>query len=190
MKKTAKSEIGTAFVVFTSLVVAGFLSPMTTARAQTGLAKEPYPSAPSLASGTWVKSQPTTIAAQKGKVTLLAFWTHQCINCKRTIPYWNDWAKKYGGTDVSVLSVHTPEIPEERKIENVRRFVQTKGIVFPVLTDNDYASWNAYKVDAWPTTILIDKQGRIRGRWVGELNYDNSGQYRQVVAAIEALRKE
>ena len=157
---------------------------------QDGLAGAPYKTAPALSNGVWANGKPTTIAAQKGKVVILAFWTHQCINCKRTIPFWNDWAKKYAGTNVTVLSVHTPEIPEERKIENVRRFVQNKGITFPVVTDNDFASWNAYKIDAWPTTVLIDKQGRIRGRWEGELDYDNSGQYRTVEQAIEALRKE
>lgn len=190
MNKTGKFEVGAAFAILAALVTVGALT-MTQANAQDGVAVAPYRTAPALAGGTWINtSQPTTIAAQKGKVIVLAFWTHQCINCKRTIPFWNGWAKKYVGTNVSVISVHTPEIPEERKIANVRRFVQTKGITFPVLTDNDYASWNAYKVTAWPTTILIDKQGRIRARWEGELNYDNSGQYRTVEAAIEALRKE
>jgi thiol-disulfide isomerase/thioredoxin len=131
----------------------------------------------------------------ENRVYVLTFWTHGCINCKRTIPFWNHWAKQFmpknGGTsDVSVVSVHTPELDFERVPANVRRFVKDKGIIFPVVIDNDYALWKAYNVQAWPTTILIDKQGYIRARWEGELNYDNSGEYRRVEQAIEQLRRE
>ena len=150
-----------------------------------------YPKAPELAKGEWIGS-PVSIAAQQGKVVLLTFWTHGCINCKRTLPYWNGWAKQYSSksSGVTVVSVHTPELDFERVPANVRRFVKEKELAFPVVIDNEAASWNAYKVDAWPTTILIDKQGRIRNRWVGELNYENSGDYKKVAAQIEALRGE
>ena len=70
--------------------------------------------APALASGPWLNGPATTLAAQKGKVIVLLFWTRDCINCKHNLGYWNDWAKKYGGTDVAVLSVHTPETRFER----------------------------------------------------------------------------
>lgn len=44
----------------------------------------------------------------------------------------------------------------------------------PVVTDNDYRTWNAYKVEAWPTIFLLDKQGRIRWKRVGEGDYDEA----------------
>lgn len=138
----------------------------------------------------WLNSKPTTIAANKGKVIVLTFWTFGCINCKRTLPFWNDWAKRYAGKDVTVLSVHTPELDFERKPENVRAFLTEKRIAFPVLTDNEYKSWKAFGVNVWPTTILIDKEGRIRGGWEGELDWNNSGEYKRVEQAIEILRKE
>ena len=62
--------------------------------------------------------------------------------------------------------------------------------LIPILIDNEEKNWDAYNVQAWPTTILIDKHGRIRNRWEGELNADGSGLYRQVQARIEALRRE
>lgn len=146
--------------------------------------------APALAQGVWINGAPTTIAAQRGKVTVLLFWTHQCINCKHNLGYWNDWAKKYKGTDVTVLSVHTPELAAERVIGNVRGFVKERGIQFPVVTDNDMKTWDAYGVQAWPTEILIDKAGNIRYEFNGELNWDNSGEYKTVQKLIEKLRAE
>lgn len=148
--------------------------------------------APSAGRQTWVSGVPTTLAAQKNKVVVLAFWTHQCSNCQATLPYWNDWAGRLvkPGSGVIVLSVHTPELAAERSPEAVRQFVVAHGLRFPVALDNNHKTWKAFNVHAWPTTILIDKQGRIRGRWVGELNWQNSGEFRRVERAIEALRKE
>ena len=121
--------------------------------------------APALAPGVWVGGAPTTIAAQKGRVTVLLFWTHGCINCKHNLGIWNDWARKYRGTDVTVLSVHTPETAEEHDIAGVRRFVRDWNLQFPVLTDNSEQTWDAYGVEYWPSEFLIDKQGRIRYRF-------------------------
>ncbi|BDI31691.1 hypothetical protein CCAX7_37420 [Capsulimonas corticalis] len=146
--------------------------------------------APALAQGVWINGAPTTIAAQRGKVTVLLFWTHECINCKHNLGYWNDWAKKYKDTDVTVLSVHTPETATERVIGNVRHFVKDRNIQFPVVTDNDEKTWNAYSVQAWPTEILIDKAGNIRYEFNGELNWGGSGEYKTVQGLIEKLRGE
>lgn len=146
--------------------------------------------APPLSSGVWVNGTPTTVAAQRGKVVVLLFWTHQCINCKHNLGFWNDWSRKYQGTDVAVLSVHTPETASERRIANVRRFVKERGLLFPVVTDNDSKTWNAFGVQSWPTEILIDKTGRVRAKYEGELDWQKSGEYKVVAQKIEALRAE
>lgn len=146
--------------------------------------------APPLASVAWRNGSPTTLAAQRGNVVVLLFWTRDCINCKHNLGYWNEWAKKYAGTDVTVLSVHTPETPSERSPEATARFAQTHGLKFPIAIDNDEKIWNAYGVESWPTEILIDRQGRLRAEYAGELNWGNSGEYKAVARRIEALRAE
>ena len=146
--------------------------------------------APALAPGVWVSGHPTTIAAQRGRVTVLLFWTRGCINCKHNLGFWNEWAQRYRHTNVTVLSVHTPETPGERSVGSVRRFVHDWNIRFPVLTDNSERTWDAYNIQYWPSEILIDKQGRIRDQFGGELNYDGSGEYKTVQAQIEKLRAE
>ena len=134
-----------------------------------------------------VKGDPTTIAAQHGKVVVLLFWTRECINCKHNLLYWNAWAKQFRGTDVTVLSVHTPELPEEHSISAVREFAKDH-IDFPVLTDNDEHTWDAYGIEYWSTEILIDKQGRIRNEYVGEVGGD--GEYITIQKRIAQLRSE
>ncbi|MBV9849445.1 MAG: redoxin domain-containing protein [Armatimonadetes bacterium] len=146
--------------------------------------------APALAPGVWVNGAPTTIAAQRGKVTVLLFWTRGCINCKHNLGYWNDWARQYRHSDVTVLSVHTPETEAERSVDSVRRFAREWGLLFPVVTDNAQRTWDAYGVEYWPSEVLIDKRGQIRYLFGGELNWQGSGEYKTVGALIENLRKE
>jgi len=150
---------------------------------------QPHP-APALAGGPWVNGKPTTIDAQKGQVVVLLFWTRDCINCKHNLGYWNDWAGRYAGTDVSVISVHTPETRSERSPEATARFARAHGLRFPIIVDNDARTWNAYGIESWPTEVLIDKQGRVRNEYAGELNWQGSGEYKTVARRIEALRAE
>lgn len=171
-------------------ITAGISAALVIGAVQAHQAGRDFPEAPALSDGVWVNGKPTTLAAHRGKVVVLAFWTHQCINCKRTLPFWNRWAEKYAGKDVVVLSVHTPEFDSEKVPENVRRFSHEAGLRFPVVTDNDSKTWNAYRVRYWPTTFLIDRQGRIRYNWEGELDYRGSDEFRRVEQTIEALRKE
>jgi alkyl hydroperoxide reductase subunit AhpC len=70
--------------------------------------------------------------------------------------------------------VHTPEIDNEYNLDNVRKEVPALGIKYPVVTDNDYQTWKAYGVEAWPTIFVLDKQGRIRWLHVGEGRYDET----------------
>ena len=146
--------------------------------------------APALASGPWLNGPATTLAAQKGKVVVLLFWTRDCINCKHNLGYWNDWARKYQGSDVAVLSVHTPETPAERSPSGTARFARDRGLRFPVVVDNDARIWNAYGIQSWPTEVLIDRQGRVRAEYAGELNWQGSGEFRVVERRIEELRAE
>lgn len=137
------------------------------------LAKEPI-AAPEFARGTWINSEALTLAGLRGRVVLVEFWTFACFNCRNTLPYIKRWDERYRGQGLTVVGVHSPELDEEKLLENVRRETASLGIRYPVVTDNDYATWKAYNVDAWPTTFLLDKMGRIRWSHVGEGAYDEA----------------
>src|ERR1051325_6240710 len=124
--------------------------------------------APELASGEWINSQPLKLNDLRGRVVLIEFWTFGCINCRNTLPFVKGWHDRYGEKGLTVIGVHSPEFEEERKVEHLRSEVSSLGIHYPVVSDNDYQTWKAYKVEAWPTMFLLDKQGRIRWMHVGE----------------------
>ena len=130
--------------------------------------------APDLATGEWINSEPLRLKDLRGRVVLIEFWTFGCYNCRNTLPFVKTWHDRYQDKGLTVIGVHSPEFDEERKVENLRREVASLGIRYSVVTDNDYQTWNAYKVEAWPTIFLLDKEGRIRWRHVGEGDYDEA----------------
>ncbi len=127
--------------------------------------------APELATGDWINSEPLKLNDLRGRVVLVEFWTFGCYNCRNTLPYVKGWDARYRAKGLTVIGVHSPEFDEERDIEHLRRQVASLGIMYPVVTDNDFRTWKAYNVEAWPTTFLLDKQGRIRWRHLGEGGY-------------------
>ncbi|KVC65990.1 cytochrome c biogenesis protein DipZ [Burkholderia stagnalis] len=132
----------------------------------------------------WLNSPPLTTAGLRGKVVLVDFWTYSCINCLRTLPYINAWARKYAPYGLVVIGVHAPEFAFERDLGNVRKAVHDLGIGYPVAIDNNYAIWRAFGNEYWPAHYFVDAQGRIRRHHFGE------GEYAESERAIQALLAE
>jgi cytochrome c biogenesis protein CcdA/thiol-disulfide isomerase/thioredoxin len=122
----------------------------------------------------WLNSTPLTPQALRGKVVLVDFWTFNCFNCLNALPYVRAWAEKYRDHGLVVIGVHTPELPFERDIGNVRKAVTRLKIGYPVVIDNDYAIWKAFGNEYWPAAYFVDVDGRIRHHHFGEHDYENS----------------
>ena len=114
----------------------------------------------------------------------MEFWTFGCYNCRNTLPFVKRWHERYSDKGLTIVGVHSPEFTGEKKIENVRRQVESVGVRFPVVTDNDHETWRAYKVEAWPTIFVLDKSGRMRWQHVGE------GAYEETERTIQRLLAE
>lgn len=140
--------------------------------------------APEIAATTWLNSAPVRLADLKGRVALVEFWTFGCYNCRNVEPHVQEWHRKYGGTGLVVVGVHTPETAYERDVENVKRYLQDHNISYPVAIDGDSVTWRRYSNEAWPAWYLIDKHGNIRYAHVGE------GAYAETERQIELLLAE
>ena len=139
--------------------------------------------APELAPGNWINSEPLKLKSLRGRVVLVDFWTFGCYNCRNTLPALKDWDARYREKGLTIIGVHSPEFDEEKNLESLRREVVSLGIQYPVVTDNDYATWRAYDVEAWPTIFVLDKLGRIRWTHVGEGKYAETEQVIQKLLA-------
>src|SRR5215470_14059228 len=115
----------------------------------------------------WINSPRLTPSSLAGKVVLVDFCTYSCINWLRTLPYLRAWSRKYT-QGLVVIGVHTPEFPFEQNLDNVRRAVKRLGVEYPIVIDNDYAIWRAFRNQYWPALYILDAKGRIRDHHFGE----------------------
>lgn len=124
--------------------------------------------------GEWINSKPLQISDLSSKVILIDFWTYTCINCIRTLPYLKDWNEKYKDKGLVIIGVHSPEFEFEKNINNLKKAISDYEIIYPVVQDNDFATWSAYENRYWPAKYLIDKNGEIRYFHFGEGEYDTT----------------
>jgi DNA-binding beta-propeller fold protein YncE len=136
-------------------------------------AQQPKVRAPEITGGRgWLNTdKPLSLAALKGKIVLLDFWTYGCINCIHIIPDLKKLEAKYANQLV-VIGVHSAKFQNEKETENIRRIILRYEIEHPVYNDSEYAVWQSYGVRAWPTQVLIDPAGYVVGGVSGEGNYD------------------
>lgn len=131
--------------------------------------------APELISGgIWFNSNPLVLEQLKGKVVVIDFWTYSCINCQRTLPYLRDWNEKYKDKGLVIIGVHAPEFEFEKSEKNVAQAIKDFQLTYPVVQDNDFATWRAYNNRYWPAKYFIDKEGYVRYSHFGEGAYDES----------------
>ncbi|MFA6391290.1 MAG: cytochrome c biogenesis protein DipZ [Patescibacteria group bacterium] len=137
--------------------------------------------------GEWINSDPLTLKELRGKVVLLDIWTYSCINCIRTLPYIQAWHEKYRDQGLVIIGVHTPEFEFEKIADNVRKATVDFGLTYPIMQDNNYATWRAYKNNYWPRKFLVDHTGKIIYDHIGEGDYAQTEM--EIIKALENMNE-
>lgn len=141
--------------------------------------------APQLVGGPqdWINTGGKVVQIRPGAVYLVDFWEYTCINCIRTLPYVEEWYRRYARYGLVVVGIHTPEFAFAGNRANVSRAVKRFGITYPVLMDNDYRNWQAWQGDQgyWPRKFLVNADGVIVLDRAGE------GGYGEVEVEIQKL---
>ncbi len=94
---------------------------------------------------------------QRGRVVLVNFWATWCGPCRQEMPLLNQLFQKYRGSGFTLLGVNVDEDP--RKAQAV---ASQLGLAFPVLLDADKAVSQRFELASMPSTVLIDRDGRVR----------------------------
>ena len=113
-----------------------------------------------------------TLSEFRGQVVLINFWATWCAPCRKEMPYLEQIYQRYERLGVTLLGVNVEDGPEEAKA-----FLKETPVTFPVLFDTDKTVSSLYGVEAMPTTILVDRQGKIRFIHYGyQAGYENEYQ--------------
>ena len=107
------------------------------------------------------------VADLRGKIVVLDFWTQGCINCLHVIPDLHRLEAEYPDSLV-VIGVHWAKFEHEKTSGAVQQAVQRLDIRHPVVNDDYEYLRRSYRVQAWPTLVLIDPLGRVVGSHAGE----------------------
>jgi thiol-disulfide isomerase/thioredoxin len=146
--------------------------------------------APELANvDAWINSDPVTLQQLRGKVVVLHFWAFGCINCIHNLPHYQSWHDDFPDR-VTILGVHTPETEKERQLHGLRQSIKDRHIEYPVIVDANSENWKAWGNSVWPSVYLIDKQGRVRNWWYGELNWNGARGEQYLRRRIQELLAE
>jgi thiol-disulfide isomerase/thioredoxin len=111
-----------------------------------------------------------TLADYRGKIVLLNVWATWCPPCRKEMPSLDRLQAQLGGDDLEVV----PLSVDRGGAEAVRRFFAANGVRhLAVEVDSSTEAQAALGIPGLPTTILIDRQGREVGRFVGAADWDS-----------------
>ena len=96
------------------------------------------------------------LAAHKGKAIYVDFWASWCGPCKQSFPWMNAMQDKYGAKGLQVIAVNV-----DAKRADADRFLLKTPATFQIAYDPTGDSARRYAVKAMPTSLLIDRNGRV-----------------------------
>ncbi len=117
----------------------------------------------------------------RGKVVLVNFWAVWCPPCRKEMPSMTRLMTKLSGKPFAILGVNEGESPDE-----IRAFLKQVPVNFPILLDTDGEHLKPWQVFAFPTSYVVDKQGRLRLGLFGSIEWDSP----ETIAEIEKLLAE
>jgi peroxiredoxin len=98
-----------------------------------------------------------------GKVVAIRFWADWCPYCRKEMQALQPVYTRLQSRGLEILAVN---VAQDREV--VRQFITPLGVTYPVLLDFEGATARAYGVKALPVTWLLDRNGIVRGKIVGE----------------------
>ncbi len=113
-----------------------------------------------------------------GNVVLINFWASWCGPCRQEMPFLNAIHNKYEALGFTVLGVNV-----EEEVANARSFIAERPVDFPILFDSNNKVSELYKVIAMPTTVVIDRNGKLRFLHQGYQSGDEV-EYRKMVKIL------
>jgi peroxiredoxin len=137
--------------------------------ALTACQRQAKPGTPAAFDYTLLDGVPRHSAALRGQVVLVNFWATTCAICVREMPRIVATHRQFSPRGLQTLAVAMRDDPPAL----VADYAQSRGLPFGVAIDNTGAIATAFGgVRGTPTSLLLDRSGRIVWRHEGEPDFD------------------
>lgn len=130
--------------------------------------------APELKIVEWIGQEPVNLSSFRGKIVLLDFWATWCGPCISTFPRLRDWHKKYAGNDFVLVGVTKyygegggKRLTNLQELSFLGEFKEKYKIPYPIAVAEPVEDAMKYGISAYPTTILLDRNGVVRYIGIG-----------------------
>jgi peroxiredoxin len=117
-----------------------------------------------------INGRDVALSSFKGKAVLINFWATWCPPCRAEMPALNKLYREYRDKGLTVIAVST-----DRSMASVKNFLSKSPVDFPILMDPDGKVSRQFRVFSLPTSFLLDKNGIILQRYLGEEEWDSPG---------------
>ena len=97
------------------------------------------------------------LSEHRGEVVMINFWATWCGPCRQEMPLLNRLHEQYRKAGFTLLGVSVDDKPQA-----AQEMARQLGVGFPVLFDSEKQVSRRYDVDAMPTTLIIDREGKVR----------------------------
>ncbi len=123
--------------------------------------------APELTFNT-IEGKKITMSSLKGQIVLVNFWATDCPGCIAEMPKLVETYNTYHAKGLEIIAVAMPTDP----ISQVQNYAQKNKLPFPVVHDGDVEITTHFDdVRLTPTTFMIDQQGHLMGKIIGEMDF-------------------
>ena len=131
---------------------------LASARTDVGDPMPPY-------SATFIDGKPLNIASEKGNVIFLNVWATWCGPCRFETPELQSLQNQYAASGLKVIGVSV----DEGDTTAVKGFVAEQKITYPIAVDPEGRIANLVQTTVLPTSLLINRNGKIVWRQIGAI---------------------
>lgn len=122
--------------------------------------------------GTDIEGNEQSLAALEGKVVIVDFWGTWCPPCRAEIPSFVELQKQYGEQGFQMIGLnYERKESEEENLKAVQDFAEEFSINYPCILSDDETRAQVPNFRGYPTTLFIDRSGKVRMTAVGLHEY-------------------
>ncbi len=114
----------------------------------------------------------------RGQVVYLDFWASWCVPCRKSFPWMNDMHQRYSKDGLKIVAINL-----DKEVNLAKQFLTEYPANFTVAYDPEGLSAEKFKVQAMPSSYLIDRQGKLHSTHLGFKEKDTAA----MEAAIKSL---